>query len=159
MPDNLDLKILAALQTNARKKQTELARELGVAQSTMLERIRRLEDQGVIRGYRAIIDPEKLGLHIQAFIAVTLNHHEAHGIHEFEDGIRGLAEVRACYHTTGRFDYMLHVAASDLKKLGDLVKNDIASLPSFGTSETLAVFSEIKSDEGWPINSASDSGL
>lgn len=152
MLDKLDLKILETLQTNARTKQIEMARELGVAQSTMLERVRRLEEQGVIRGYRAVIDPEELGLHVQAFIAVTLNHHNTLGIQEFEGGVRLLPDVRACYHTTGRFDYLLHVSAPDLKKLGDLVKTEIASLPSFGTSETLIVFSETKPDKGWPID-------
>jgi Lrp/AsnC family leucine-responsive transcriptional regulator len=74
--DLLDLKILKALQASGRKKNSELARELEVAPSTMMERIRRLEESGVLQGYRASIDPQKLGLHIQAFISVTLSRHE-----------------------------------------------------------------------------------
>lgn len=117
-----------------------------------MERIRRLEEKGVIRGYQAIIDPKRLGLGIQAFISVTLNRHEAECIRRFEEGVREIALVRACYHLTGRFDYLLHVAVGDLEQLGTLVKTRIAALPGFGTSETFVIFSEIKTDEGWPIS-------
>ncbi len=150
--DKLDLAILTALQNNARKKHTELARELDVAQSTILERVRRLEDQGIVCGYRTVIDPKKLGLTIQAFISVKLNRHEAGNIRKFEEGIRSVRQIRACYHLTGRFDYLLHVAVPDLDQLGKLIKTQIASLPGFSTSETFVVFSEIKPDEGLPID-------
>lgn len=139
------------LQGNARAKNIDMARELGVAQSTVLERVRRLEEQGLIRGYRAIIDPEKLGLTIQAFVSVTMQRHEAETIREFEEGVRKLHGVRACYHLTGRFDYLLHVAVKDLEDLGKLVKTEIAALDGYGKSETFVIFSEIKPDEGVPI--------
>ncbi|MCP4113639.1 MAG: Lrp/AsnC family transcriptional regulator [Desulfobacteraceae bacterium] len=150
--DNLDIKILKALQNSGRKKNTDLARDLGVAPSTMLERVRKLEEQGMIKGYRAIIDPEKLGLSVQAFISVILDRHETDCIRNFEEGIQGISCVKACYHLTGRFDYLLHVAVRDLNQLGELVKTRIASLPGFGKSETFLVFSEIKADQGWPID-------
>ncbi len=149
--DNLDIKILKALQDSGRKKNTDLARDLGVAPSTMLERVRRLEEQGMLKGYRAIIDPEKLGLSVQAFISVILDRHETDCIRNFEEGIRRISCVKACYHLTGRFDYLLHVVVRDLNQLGELVKTRIASLPGFGKSETFLVFSEIKADQGWPI--------
>ncbi|RTZ97486.1 MAG: hypothetical protein DSY90_07430 [Deltaproteobacteria bacterium] len=142
------------MQANARVKQVELARKLGVAQSTVLERVRRLEEQGVIKGYKADIDPGKLGLSVQAFVSVTLNRHGADIIRKFEDGIRAMSFVRTSYHLTGRFDYLLHVAVKDLEQLGALVKTQIASLPGFGKSETFVIFSGIKEDRGWPIDAA-----
>jgi Lrp/AsnC family leucine-responsive transcriptional regulator len=147
----LDTKILQALQKAARAKNVQLARQLGVAQSTVLERIRRLEEQGLILGYRAVIDGERLGLGVQAFISVILSQHEAEIIRNFEEGIRMIPSIRACYHLTGRFDYLLHVAVPDLHELGALVKTKIAALPGFGKSETFVIFSEIKPDAGWPI--------
>ncbi len=152
--DVLDLKILKALQSSGRKKNTELARELGVAPSTMMERIRRLEEAGVLQGYRAAIDPKKLGLNVQAFISVTLSRHETDVIRRFEESIRKTPYIRACYHLSGRFDYLLHVFVEDLDQLGRLVKTHIAALPGFGKSETFLVFSEIKSDNGLPIPEA-----
>lgn len=149
--DSLDVKIMQVLQGTARAKNVELARQLGVAQSTIMERIRRLEDQGYIHGYRAVIDGEKLGMGVQAFISVILRRHETEIIRNFEQGIRMIPPIRACYHLSGRFDYLLHVAVVDLHELGALVKTKIAALPGFGKSETFVIFSEIKPDTGWPI--------
>jgi Lrp/AsnC family leucine-responsive transcriptional regulator len=149
--DNLDKNILAALQANARTKNADLARELGVAPSTVLERIRRLEERGLIQGYRGVLDPTKLGLAIQAFVAISLDRHEVDTIREFEQGIQRISHVRVCHHLAGRFDYLLHVAARDLDQLGELIKNQIASIPGIGRVETFPIYSEIKSDEGWPI--------
>ena len=143
------------MQSNGRTKVTELSRELGVAQSTLLERVRKLEEQGFIEGYRALINPEKMGLTVQAMIAVTLNQHEAEIIRQFEEGIRRIPNVRVCYHLTGRFDYLIYVGAKDINELGKLVKTKIAGLPGFGMSETFVIFSEIKSDQGWPIEEPS----
>ena len=150
--DSLDLKILKALQSSARKKNVELARDLGVAPSTMLERVRSLEERGLILGYRAMLNPEMLDLNVQAFISVALDRHESDVIRQFEEGIRNMPCVRACYHLAGRFDYLLHVAVHDLKQLGQLVKTGFASLPAFGKSETFLVFSEVKPDIGLPID-------
>lgn len=149
--DDLDRGILVALQANARKKNVELARELGVAPSTVLERVRRLEEQGLIQSYRGMISPAKLGLTTQAFVAISLDRHEVDTIRKFEEGIQEISRVRACYHLTGRFDYLLHVAARDLEQLGELIKNRIASIPGIGRVETFLVFSEVKPDRGWPI--------
>jgi Lrp/AsnC family leucine-responsive transcriptional regulator len=147
--DGLDRKILQALQTDGRRKNADLARELGVAASTVLERVRRLEDRGFIRGFRAIVDPRSLGLHVQALVSVTLGRHSADTIRPFEQGVLEIPHIRACYHVAGRFDYILHVAAKDLDHLGRLIKTRIAAIPGVDKSESFLVFSEIKNDEGW----------
>jgi Lrp/AsnC family leucine-responsive transcriptional regulator len=149
--DTLDLRILKILQNSGRKKNAELARELGVPPSTMLERIRRLEESGVLRGYRATLDPNMLGLSIQAFISLILSRHASDIIRKFEEGIRQIPNVRACYNLTGRFDYLLHVATKDLDQLGKLIKTQITALPGFGKSESFLVLSEVKSDRGLPV--------
>lgn len=149
--DEVDKKILKALQGSGRKKNAELARELGVAPSTMLDRIRRLEESGIVRGYRADLDSRKLGLPVQGFLSIILDHHHAEDLRKFEDGIRNIPSVRACYNIAGRFDYLLHIAVRDLEQLGVLIKNQIASLPGVSRSESLLILSEIKPDAGWPI--------
>jgi Lrp/AsnC family transcriptional regulator, leucine-responsive regulatory protein len=149
--DALDRKILLALQRNGRVTNAELARELGVAPSTMLERIRKLEESKALRGFRAVVDPEALGLTVQGFVSVILSRHDTDCIRDFEQGIGELANVRACYHLTGRFDYLLHVAAQDLPHLGRIVKEKIASISGIAKAETFLVLSEVKSDGGWPI--------
>lgn len=149
--DELNRKVIRALQTNGRKTNSELAREFGVAPSTMLERIRQLEERGVLRGYRAIVDPQALGLTIQGFVSVILDRHNVDNIRIFEDEIQKIPNVRACYHITGRFDYFVHVAARDLEHLGEIIKEKIASVNGIGKVETFLVLSEVKSDGGWPI--------
>jgi Lrp/AsnC family leucine-responsive transcriptional regulator len=110
-----------------------------------------METQGIIKGYRAIIDPTHLGLNIRAFISIRLGQHEKEIIHQFEEQIRGIPQIQACYHLTGRYDYLLHVVTANLDGLGHLVKNVIAELPGLVTSETFVIFSEIKADGGMPL--------
>ncbi|WP_028584499.1 Lrp/AsnC family transcriptional regulator [Desulfogranum mediterraneum] len=150
--DDTDRQILAALQTRARIKNSELARELQLAATTLQERIRRLEERGIIRGYQAVIEPEKIGLHVQAFVGITLDRHEAGDIQAFEQAIKRCSNITACYHVSGRFDYLLQVVAEDLQQLGKLVKVEIASLPDFGRSETFLAFSEIESAGMLPLD-------
>ncbi len=151
--DDMDIRILKALQKDGRKKHNELARELKVAQSTVMERVRRMEKQGVIRGYRAMVDTRQLGMNVKAFISVRMNRHKAPSIRQFEEGLGRIPSVQACYHLTGRYDYLLHVVVCDLDALGKLVKTELAELPGFGTSETFVIFSEIKPDEGYLVGS------
>jgi Lrp/AsnC family leucine-responsive transcriptional regulator len=152
--DNIDLSILKALQENGRQKHNELARQLNIAQSTVSERVRRMENQGMIKGYRAILDPARLGLSVRAFISIRLGRHEKETIKAFEAQIRNIPHIQACYHLTGRFDYLLYAVAADLDALGRLVKDVIAELPGLVTSETFVIFSEVKADEGLPISGA-----
>ena len=149
--DALDRKILAALQRDARIKNADLAHQLGVAPSTMLERVRRLEERGYFNGFKAVVNPEKLGLSVQAMISVCLGRHSTNTIRPFEQAVKSIPYIRVCYHVTGRFDYILHVVAKNLNHLGLLVKEQIASIPGVDKTETFLVFSEIKHDGGYPL--------
>ena len=149
--DHLDREILRALQLDARIKNAELARDLGVAPSTMLERVRRLEERGYFKSFRAIVNPEKLGWTVQAMVSVSLGQHSTKTIRPFEEAVKSIPNILTCYHVTGRFDYILHVVAKNLNQLGILVKERIASMPGVGKTETFLVFSEILNDQGYPL--------
>ena len=112
--------------------------------------MRRLEREGAIRGYRADVAPEALGVGLRAFVAAELNAHSRGHIKGFERGIARVPEVRTCYHVTGRFDYLLHVAVHDLEHLRRLIKTDIAAIPGVAKLETLLVLTEVKADAGCP---------
>ena len=115
---------------------------MNLAQSTISERVRRMENQGLIKGYRGPSSmPVSSAWDVKAFISIRLAQHEKAVIHRFEEKIRDIANVQACYHLTGRYDYLLHVVAKDLDELGRLVKNVIAELPGYVTSETFVIFS------------------
>jgi len=149
--DALDRQILIELQQDGSLTNARLAQAVGLSQSAMSERVRRLEQDGHITGYRALVNPASLGLGLQAFVAAELNHHSTESIESFEHGVVTLRAVRACYHVAGRFDYLLHVAVRDLEHLGHLIKYDIAAIPGVDKVETMLVYSEVKSDEGWPF--------
>lgn len=149
--DALDRKTLIALQQNGRITNADLARQLGIAPSTMLDRLRRLEEHGLISDCRAIIDPKAIGLTLQRFVAVVLSRHDKEFIRNFEDGIQHIPNVRACYHITGRFGYLLHVAALDLANWGELVKEWISAINGIAKLESFLVFSEIKEKQGWLV--------
>jgi len=150
--DGLDRRILIELQRDGSVTNAWLAQALGLSQSAMSERVRRLEQDGHIAGYRALVSPASLGLGLQAFVAAELIHHSTECIESFERGIVAVKDVRACYHVAGRFDYLLHVAVHDLEHLGRLVKRDIAAIPGVDKVETMLVFSEVKPDDGWPVS-------
>ena len=149
--DTLDRRILIELQKDGSLTNAHLAELVGLSQSAMSERVRRLEADGHITGYRALVDPASLGLGLQAFLAAELVHHETACIEGFERGAAALADVVACYHVAGRFDYLLRVAVRDLEHLGRLIKDDIAAIPGVDKVETMLVYSEVKPDSGWPV--------
>jgi len=152
--DKIDKHTLKALQKDGRKKNNDLAKETGLAPSTMLDRVKKLEDKGLIKGYRAVVDPAQLGLKAQGFACISLDRHRVKDIELLENEIKKIPNVRACYHITGRFDYLLHVVAPDLSDLGNLIKERLATIPGMGKIETLIVYGEVKPDQGWPIDAA-----
>lgn len=149
--DPVDLRILQELQANARVTNVELARANGVAPSTTLERVRRLEEKGVIRGYRATLEPGALGLSVQAVVMVHLSHHQAGSIEEFEARVRDVPQVTACYNLTGRYDYLLQVVARDIDHLRELVTRTMAAIPGVEQQETFLVLATPKPDQGLPL--------
>ena len=148
--DALDLRIVAALQENGRISNADLARLVDLAPSTTLERVRRLEERGAIKGYRARLDPLALGLHVQALVLINLRRHQTVSIDDFEDQIRAVPEVLACLNITGRYDYMLHVAVRDIEHLRELVARSIAAIDGVEKQETFLVLSTVKEDSGFP---------
>jgi Lrp/AsnC family leucine-responsive transcriptional regulator len=157
--DAIDSKIVAALQENGRISNIELSRLTSLAPSSTLERVRRLEDRGAIRGYRAVLDPHALGYAMQAMVLINLDRHQAGPIDAFEDRIRAVPFVKACYHMTGRYDYLLHVLVRDIDHLRELVTHTIGAIRGVEKQETFLILSMPKEDCGVPIaNSNGDSG-
>lgn len=149
--DPIDLRILRSLQANGRMTNIELARQSDLAPSTTLERVRRLEERGVIKGYRALLNAHAIGYGIEAMVMVNLGRHEALSIEDFEARIRAVPEVRASFHLAGRYDYLLHVVARDIDHLRELVTKNLAAIRGVEKQETFLVLSTLKEDEGCPL--------
>jgi Lrp/AsnC family transcriptional regulator, leucine-responsive regulatory protein len=155
--DAIDRNIVEALQRHGRMTNVELARMNDLAPSSMLERVRRLEERGVIKSYRAVLDPKALGYNVQAVVMINLDRHQMGPIDIFEARVRAVPEVMACFHLTGRYDYMVHVVVKDIDHLGVVVKHTIASIDGVEKQETFLALSTIKADEGYSLEYAGDS--
>ena len=141
--DQSDIAILAALKTNARISNKDLAGTVGLAPSTCLERVRRLVDAGVINGFHADIDLAKLGFGLQAMIAVRLQRHSREIVESFREYVLGLTEVRAVYHVAGADDYLVHVAVRDADHLRDLAMDAFTTRPEVAHIETRLIFEHV----------------
>ena len=113
--DRTDLLLLAELQRSGRLTNAELAERVHLSASACLRRVQRLEREGVIAGYRAEVDPERLGLGLQAFVRVQLARHDSEAIAAFVDFVNGWDEVVACHALTGDMDYLLQIVVQDLE--------------------------------------------
>jgi DNA-binding Lrp family transcriptional regulator len=149
--DPLNRKILAALQSGGRKTNLALARQLGLSPSAMVGRVRRLEQSGAIRGYRAIVDPAALGITVQALTVVKLREHSEQAIREFEQAVKEVPGVRACCHVTGQFDMIMMLALRDLDHLAQMIRVDLARMPGVRQLETMLIMAESVADQGWPV--------
>jgi DNA-binding Lrp family transcriptional regulator len=148
--DETDCAILRALQKNARIQNKTLAEQVGVAESTCLQRVRRLREEGVIEGYHATVRPDAVGIGLQAMVAVQLATHSRTVVERFQDAARNRPEVVALYHLGGRMDFLLHVAVRDTEHLRDLVLSAFTERDEVQQVETSLVFDQ-EQMPAWPI--------
>ncbi|MCK7593478.1 Lrp/AsnC family transcriptional regulator [Pseudomarimonas salicorniae] len=112
--DAHDITLLATLQREGRIANTELAERIGLSPSACLRRVQRLEADGYIAGYRAVLDPNRLGYGLQAFVRLQLARHDSDSVERFVQRVGDWDEVVACHALTGDMDYLLHVMVQDL---------------------------------------------
>ena len=150
MPENavldaVDIAILRHLQKDARISNKELAARVGLAPSSCLTRVRKLEADGVIKGYSAQLDPAALGLGLQALIAVQLRLHVGDAFNSIGTHLRSLPETAAVYCLGGVTDFLVHVVCRDTEHLRVLTIESFTSRPEVSRIETSLVFSFARS--------------
>lgn len=140
--DRLDLDLLAALRRDARATNRQLARTVGIAESTAHARLRRLEERGVIGGYEPIVRQARLGLGLQALVHVTLRPGARQtSISEFQERVRALPEVSQLFFLGGVDDFILHVAVPDSSGLRRFVVDHLSADATVASTRTSIVFS------------------
>jgi len=139
-PDRIDHAILAALQKNARLTNKELAAAVGLAPSSCLERVRRLEAAGVLRGYHAEVDLKQIGIGMQAMIMVRLNKHSRQVVETFRSAMAALPEVLDVYLVAGVHDFLIHVAAPDPEYLRAFALDHVTNREEVVHVETSLIF-------------------
>ncbi len=138
--DRTDVGILAALQKDARLSNKELAAHVGLAPSSCLERVRRLERAGVLLGTHALVAPEALGIQLQALVTIRLQSQSRKIVSAFSQHALSLPETVALYHLAGATDFQVHVAVRDVAHLRRLTLEAFGSRPDVAHIETALIF-------------------
>lgn len=142
--DHIDLQILRTLQDNARLTTKELAACVHLSTTPVFERLKRLEAQGYIKKYIAVLDAEKLNRGFLVFCRVKLRQLNKEIAEEFTGIIREIPEVTECYNISGSYDYLLKIHAPDMKYYQEFLLNVLGTIESLGSMESTFVMDEVK---------------
>ncbi|CAA9337285.1 MAG: Transcriptional regulator, AsnC family [uncultured Lysobacter sp.] len=149
--DRIDLHLLAELQRDGRLTNAELAERVHLSPSACLRRVQRMERDGVIAGYRAQVDAERLGLGLQAFVRVQLARHDAASVAAFAQLVNAWDEVVACHALTGDMDYLLHIVVQDLEHFSRLLLDRLLNDGGVADVNSSFVLRTVKGFGGLPL--------
>ena len=149
--DDLDLSILRILQENGRLSNVDLASAINLSPPATYTRLKRLEKQGYIRNYVALLDWKQMGYDMICFINISLQMHQPDGVAKFRQRISRLPEVLECHHVTGEFDYLLKIAIKNRDDLDRFVMKQLTPIPGIARIYTSLALNEIKATTALPI--------
>ncbi|GAA4277130.1 Lrp/AsnC family transcriptional regulator [Aquimarina mytili] len=142
--DQTDITILRILQKDSKKTAKEIAKTLNLTSSPVYERIRRLEKQGFIKKYVAILDKKLIDRSITTICQVSMRYHNEAFIEKFEEQIQALEEVQECYHMAGQVDFVLKINTKSLEEYHDFVKYKLSKIENIGVLNSTFVLKDIK---------------
>lgn len=149
--DKTEIKILKLLQDDARITNQVLADKVGMSASPCWRRVRKLEEDNVIQGYRAILNRKKIGLGVMVFVRVTIDSHSEIEAKKFEQEVSELENVVSCYSIGGDADFLLQVVSHDLDSYADFAMSVIRRLPGIKEMQSMFVLKEIKPLVSYPV--------
>jgi len=149
--DRTDRRILECLQNDGRISNVQLARKVNLTPTPCIERVRRLERQGFIRGYTAILNPELVNASLLVFVEIDLSHKSPDAFKKFREEARKLPQIMECHLVSGNFDYLIKARVSDMKTYRELLGEKILSLPGVNGSRSYVVMEEVKETLKLPL--------
>lgn len=152
--DDVDRKILAELQRDAKLTNVELAKRVNLSPSPCLARVRALEESGVILRHVTLLNPRQLDLGLNVFIQVTLERQIEHSLDIFENNISRFPQVMECYLMTGDADYLLRVVVADVDALQDFIVNQLTRMPGIASIRSSVSLKQVKYDTALPLTQA-----
>lgn len=147
--DPADLRILRELATDGRIPVTELANRVGLSKTPCQTRMKRLQEQGYIQGFRAILDPVRLGLAHVAFVEVRLSDTREPALRAFNDAACAVPEIEQCHMIAGAFDYLLKVRSTDITDYRRVLGEVISRLPHVAATSTHVSMEAVKDENAW----------
>jgi len=149
--DDIDRKILRILQGNGRITNTQLSKEIGLSPAPTLERVKKLENCGIIKGYHARLDKEQVGIGVSTFILVSLKGHNKANIQRFTESIEDIEEIIECHHITGSGDFILRVVSQDIASYQKLMIEKVTDIPVVDNLQSIVILSTYKDSKVLPI--------
>ncbi len=149
--DELDKRILVILQKNAKITNALLSQEIGLSPAPTLERVKKLEQSGLIKSYHAELDQEMLGLGVQMFVQVMLKGHNKQNIDLFMDAIRDVPEVIECHHVTGSADLILKIISRDISSYQKFMLEHISEIEVVDNLQSMVILSTLKDSKELPL--------
>jgi DNA-binding Lrp family transcriptional regulator len=150
--DSLDRKILSFLQADGRMSNVDLAARVHLSAPQCLRRVRALEERGVIRGYRALVNGESLGFQVTAYVSLNIDGGKFDRVREIEATIRSFAQILECHTVSGDYDYLLKVVAPDLKSLSQFLTDRLMQTPGIADVRSMICMEEVKPAAPLPVN-------
>ncbi|MEM7195431.1 MAG: Lrp/AsnC ligand binding domain-containing protein [Pseudomonadota bacterium] len=149
--DRTDKRILSELQRDGRMTNVELAKRVNLSPTPCLDRVRRLERDAVIQGYRAVLDPDKLAMGLLVFVEIVLDRTTNDVFDRFAERVRALPEVVECQMVAGGFDYLMKLRFADMKSYRAFLGKELATLPGVSQTHTYIAMEEVKRSDQLPI--------
>lgn len=146
-----DIRILQLLQHDTRLTNKEMADKLGRSATNIHDRVKRLEEEGYIKAYVALLDNTKIGRSLISFTLVQLDKHAQSALNSFKEKSSALTEVMECYHMTGEYDFFLKIAVKDMNEYNEFLLNKLSTLANIRTVQSYFVLSEGKQQTAYPI--------
>ncbi|MFD1064285.1 Lrp/AsnC family transcriptional regulator [Winogradskyella litorisediminis] len=142
--DETDKRLLKLLQTDCKQTTKALSHNLGLSVTAVYERVKKLENQGVINSYVALLDKHKIDKDFVAFCHVKLTQHTQEYVVQFEREVAKLAEVLECYHISGDYDYLLKVLVEDMEAFRDFMVKKLTTISHIGSTHSMFMINEVK---------------
>ena len=149
--DNFDLKILRELQINAEISMQELGDRVGLSHTPCWRRVKRLEEQGVIRKKVTLLDGANLGLAVNVFVHVTIKNHRENGLTLFEEAVQEIPEIVECYTVSGDRDFLLRIVVGDVADYEQLLKRTLINLPGVDNLSSTFALRQVKYTTEYPL--------
>lgn len=149
--DETDRVILRMLQDDGRITNADLARQIGLSPPSMLQRVRKLEESGLIKAYRAILDEDSMGFGLQVLAMISLSLHQEQPIEQFRDQVSAIPEVLECLHVSGEYDFMLRIVAKDMQDYERIVRQNISSIKAVGRINSSFILATPKRTTALPV--------
>ena len=150
--DKIDLKILKILQENSKITNLDLSKKIGLSPAPTLERVKKLEQSGIIKSYHALVDTQAIGLSVKTFVLVSLAWQKENALNAFLEKIKQIEEITECYIITGEADFLIKIVCKDIPTYEQLLFKTLSQIEEIERLKTLMTLSTVKDSRLLPFN-------